>query len=71
MPYAFDRAASRFGRDRDVFPDHPRYGPYEAPYDVRRGYQEPLRTAHRADGDEPHTLYFLGRETGLAEEGEP
>jgi hypothetical protein len=70
MPYALDRAASRFGRDRDVFPDRPRHGPYEAPYDVRRGYQEPLRASHSLDRDEPQTLHFLGRETGLTEEGE-
>jgi hypothetical protein len=66
MPYAPDRAASRFGRDRDVFPDTPRLGPYESPYDVRRGYQQPLRRVPRGREEEP-TLLFRGREEADAE----
>lgn len=57
-----DRAASRFGRDRDMFPDTARLGPYEAPYDVRRGYQQPLRRPARRRDAELGTLLFLGRE---------
>jgi hypothetical protein len=67
MPYRLDRAASRFGRDRNVFPDRPRYGPYESPYDVRRGYQQPLRRVRRR-GEEDRTAFFLGQEPGEAEE---
>lgn len=62
MPYTSDPAASRFGRDRDVFPDGPRLGPYESAYDVRRGYQQPLlRRSVRRREEEPAIL-FLGRE---------
>lgn len=61
MSYTSERAASRFGRDRDVFPDAPRLGPYETPYDVRRGYQQPLRSLRRRREEEP-MLLFLGRE---------
>ena len=68
MPYAPDRAASRFGRDRDVLPDAPRLGPYETPYDTRRGYQQPLLRAARTR--EQETMFFLGREPGRDGEGE-
>jgi len=44
---SYDTAASRFGRDRDLLPDAPRPGPYEAAYDVRRGYQQSLDRAPR------------------------
>ena len=43
MPYTPDRAASRHGRDRDLLPARSRPGPYELRYDVRRGYEQPLR----------------------------
>jgi hypothetical protein len=69
MPYLLDRAASRFGRDRNVFPDRQRFGPYESPYDVRRGYQEPLRRIPRRD-EEERAAFFLGREPGDVEEEE-
>lgn len=62
MPYAPDLAASRFGRDRDVFSDSPRVGPYEAPYDVRRGYQQPLGRPTRRHERGEATVLFLGRE---------
>jgi hypothetical protein len=63
MPYVPDRAASRHARDRDrdLLPAGPRMGPYELRYDVRRGYQEPLRDP----GDVGHTedvLLFRGRD---------
>jgi hypothetical protein len=61
MPNAFDRSASRHGRDRDLLPTGPRVGPYELPYDVRRGYQEsfrPGRQARPASG----VLLFRARE---------
>jgi hypothetical protein len=61
MPYTFDRAASRFGRDRDLFPDGPRRGPYETPYDIRHGYEAPLRRAPRGRELDAETLMFLGR----------
>jgi hypothetical protein len=67
MPYASDRAASRFARDRDVLPDGPRVGPYESPYDVRRGYDQPPPRALRRRDDEP-TLFFLGRVDDEVEE---
>jgi hypothetical protein len=38
-----DRPASRTGRDRDLLPARRVPGPYEAPYDVRIGYQPPER----------------------------
>jgi hypothetical protein len=60
MSFAPDRAASRFGRDRDLLPDAAPLGPYETPYDVRRGYQQPLRRTRRRDL-EPETAFFLGR----------
>jgi hypothetical protein len=60
MPYTFDRAASRFGRDRDVLPDGPRPGPYESPYDIRRGYEQPLHRVPRRE-HEAETVMFLGR----------
>ena len=50
MSHALDGAASRFGRDRDLVPEPPSLGPYESPYDVRRGYQQPLRRAPREEG---------------------
>ena len=55
-----DSAASRFGRDRDVFPDGPRPGPYETSYDVRRGYQQPLRRG--ANGPASDVLLFRARD---------
>jgi hypothetical protein len=57
MPYALDRAASRFGRDRDLFPDHPRFGPYESPYDVSHGYEQPLRRVPRSGGEAEPALF--------------
>jgi hypothetical protein len=62
MPYVSDRAASRFGRDRDVLPDAPRLGPYESPYDVRRGYDQPLRRVPRERDEGVDTALFMGRE---------
>jgi hypothetical protein len=59
MPYAFDRPASRHGRDRDLLPAGPRVGPYEQPYDVRRGYQQPLRRGAR--GPAVDVLLFRAR----------
>lgn len=61
MPYSADRAASRHGRDRDVFPDGARVGPYEAPYDTRRGYDQPLRRMPR-DERAAATVLFMGRD---------
>jgi hypothetical protein len=61
MPYAHDHAASRFGRDRDMLPSAPPLGPYETPYDTRRGYQQPLTRAPRRR-EEPAAILFLGRE---------
>jgi hypothetical protein len=61
MPNAFDRAASRHGRDRDLFPAGPRVGPYELPYDVRRGYQESFRPGGQAR-PERGVLLFRARE---------
>jgi hypothetical protein len=63
MPYAADRAASRFGRDRDLLPDAPRTGPYESAYDVRRGYDQPLERAPRRDVS-GEVLRLAGREDG-------
>ena len=60
MPHTQDRAASRFGRDRDLLPDRPALGPYETPYDVRRGYQQPLRRTLRRADEEP--TRFRGRD---------
>ena len=61
MPHRTDRAASRHGRDRDLLPAAgPRPGPYELPYDVRRGYQQPLR--READAPAGDTLFFRARE---------
>jgi hypothetical protein len=57
-----DSAASRFGRDRDVFSDAPRMGPYETSYDVRRGYQQPLGRPTRRHERGEGTVFFLGRE---------
>lgn len=61
MPYAPDRAASRYGRDRDLLPDGPRLGPYELRYDVRRGYQQPLRDVS-ADASPVDVLFFRARD---------
>lgn len=61
MPYAPDRAASRHARDRDLLPAGPRMGPYELRYDVRRGYQEPLRDPVDA-GRSEDVLLFRGRD---------
>jgi hypothetical protein len=61
MPYAFDRAASRFARDRDLLPSHTRPGPYELRYDVRRGYEQaPARPP--GDGSRTDVLLFRARE---------
>ncbi len=65
-----DSAASRYGRDRDVFPDHPRPGPYEASYDVRRGYQQPLRRPVRRHERGDAVVLFLGREDEDRDGGE-
>ena len=60
MSYATDPVASRHGRDRDLLPAHPRPGPYELRYDVRRGYQQPLR---QRSADAPaDVLLFRARE---------
>jgi hypothetical protein len=59
MPYAPDRAASRHSRDRDLLPAGPRLGPYELRYDVRRGYQQPLRDGADAPAAE-EVLLFRG-----------
>ena len=61
MPYSSDGAASRYGRDRDLLPSRPRLGPYEHRYDVRRGYQQPLRDAS-ADPAPVDVLLFRARE---------
>ena len=66
-----DSAASRFGRDRDVFPDGPRPGPYETSYDVRRGYQQSLRRAVRRHERGEGTVLFLGRDEEDRGESEP
>ena len=58
---AFEPAASRHGRDRDLLPPRPRLGPYELSYDVRRGYQQPLRQAP-ADPPPVDVLFFRGRD---------
>lgn len=48
--YPNERPASRTGRDRDLLPEPSGPGPYETPYDTRRGYQQPL-TRRRARGE--------------------
>jgi hypothetical protein len=68
MPNAFDPAASRHGRDRDLFPPRPPLGPYELRYDVRRGYQQPLRQASR-DPSPVDVLLFRAREDDGEREG--
>lgn len=55
-----ETAAARHARDRNVFPHDGAPGPYEAAYDVRRGYDEPLRAASRVR-ERPETLQFRGR----------
>ena len=62
MSHSTNPAASRFGRDRDVFSDAPRVGPYETSYDVRRGYQQPLGRPVRRHERGEGTIFFLGRE---------
>jgi hypothetical protein len=65
MPYASDRAASRYGRDRDLLPAGPRMGPYELRYDVRRGYDQPLHgTASGPDLSAEDVLHFRARDEG-------
>jgi hypothetical protein len=61
MPYSADRAASRYGRDRDLLPAAPRLGPYELRYDVRRGYERPPRRGS-ADAPPADVLLFRARE---------
>jgi hypothetical protein len=61
MPYSADRAASRYGRDRDLLPAVPRLGPYELRYDVRRGYERPQRPGS-ADSPRADVLLFRARE---------
>ena len=61
MPYASDRAASRYGRDRDLLPAGPRMGPYELRYDVRRGYEQPLH-GRSADAPAAGVLLFRARD---------
>ena len=61
MPHASDRAASRHSRDRDLLPAGPRMGPYELRYDVRRGYDRPLRPGS-ADAPPADVLLFRARE---------
>jgi hypothetical protein len=63
MPYASDRAASRYGRDRDLLPAGPRVGPYELRYDVRRGYDQPLHD-RSADASPSGVLLFRARDEG-------
>ena len=61
MPYSADRAASRYGRDRDLLPAVPRLGPYELRYDVLRGYEQvPMRPS--GDASRPDVLLFRTRE---------
>jgi hypothetical protein len=61
MPYAPDRAAARSARDRDLLPAPARLGPYELPYDVRRGYEQaPARVSR--DASRPDVLFFRARE---------
>jgi hypothetical protein len=62
MPYASDRAASRYGRDRDLLPAGPRMGPYELRYDVRRGYDQPLHPAAGPDFSAEDVLHFRARD---------
>jgi hypothetical protein len=63
MPNASDRAASRYGRDRDLLPAGPRMGPYELRYDVRRGYDQPLRnTSGAPDFSAEDVLHFRARD---------
>lgn len=57
-----DPPASRTGRDRDVFPRVSRPGPYEAPYDVRRDYQQPFR--QRTPRTAPAGERLMPRERG-------
>jgi hypothetical protein len=69
MPYTPDRAASRHARDRDLPPAGPRLGPYELRYDVRRGYQQPLRDGVDARASED-VLLFRGRDGDDGERGD-
>jgi hypothetical protein len=61
MPYAPDRAASRFARDRDLFPSRVGPGPYELRYDVRRGYEQAPARASR-EAPHPDVLLLRARE---------
>lgn len=61
MPYAPDRAASRYARDRNLLPAPARVGPYELRYDVRRGYDQPLRE-RVPDPSPADVLLFRARE---------
>ncbi|HEU4453221.1 MAG TPA: hypothetical protein VFR81_09175 [Longimicrobium sp.] len=70
MPYTHEPAASRHGRDRDLLPAGPRPGPYELAYDVRRGYQQPLRP--RAAAPREGVIFFRGSDdAGRQDPGSP
>lgn len=58
MPYVQD-PGDPHGRNRNVPPPRRRLGPYEAAYDVRMGYQEPVEAGSRTAAPEP--LLFRGR----------
>ncbi|MBB4639147.1 hypothetical protein [Longimicrobium terrae] len=58
MPYLQEPDASH-GRDRGAPVPRRRLGPYEAAYDVRMGYQEPVEAGARTPAPEP--LLFRGR----------
>ncbi len=60
MRHETSRPASRTARDRDVLPDAPPPGPYESPYDTRRGYQQPL--GPRRSRAEPAVLRLMPRD---------
>ncbi|HEU4880895.1 MAG TPA: hypothetical protein VFT45_01580 [Longimicrobium sp.] len=61
MPYAPDRAAARFARDRDLLPSRAGLGPYELPYDVRRGYEQGSPRQSK-EASRPDVLLFRARE---------
>lgn len=61
MPYTPDRPAARFARDRDLPPSRTGLGPYEARYDVRRGYEQAPARASR-EASRPDVLLFRARE---------
>lgn len=58
---SYDRAASRFARDRDLLPDGTRLGPYELRYDVRRGYEQAPMQPVRDEAPQADVLYFRAR----------